>query len=160
MIVNFESEFARRKNIRHDKKCFTSTGNERDSRSRTRLSMSEVPVARSPKTEPRGLSRIDAAAYIGVSPTKFDELRKDGRISPPRLIDSRLVWDRYDLDRDFDAFPIEGKPAADEDWTVAVRRRYGQPLCLNVFHPAVSKTVTVTAIFVSIIALKTGPRFG
>jgi hypothetical protein len=83
--------------------------------------MGEVHVARrSPKIEPRGLSRIDAAAYISVSPTKFDELRKDGRVSPPRLIDSRLVWDRYDLDRDFDAFPIEGKAADDEDWTVAV----------------------------------------
>jgi hypothetical protein len=68
----------------------------------------------------RGLSRIDAAVYIGISPTKFDELRKAGRVSPPRLIDSRLVWDRHDLDRDFEAFPIEGKAAADEDWTVAV----------------------------------------
>jgi hypothetical protein len=101
MIVSFESEVARRKNIHHGNK-------------------SEVHVARSPKIEPRGLSRIDAAAYIGVSPTKFDELRKDGRVSPPRLIDSRLVWDRHDLDRDFDAFPIEGNTADDEDWTVAV----------------------------------------
>ena len=82
--------------------------------------MGEVRVARLPKLEPRGLSRIDAAAYIGVSPTKFDQLRKEGRISPPRKIDCRLVWDRHDLDRDFEAFPIEGKQADDEDWTVAV----------------------------------------
>jgi hypothetical protein len=115
MIVHFESEVARRKSNRQS---LTSTGNKGDSRSRT--SEVHAHVARSPKIEPRGLSRIDAAAYIGVSPTKFDELRKDQRVSPPRLIDSRLVWDRHDLDRDFDAFPIEGKAAADEDWTVAV----------------------------------------
>ncbi len=82
--------------------------------------MGEVRVARSPKIEPRGLSRIDAATYIFVSPTKFDQLRKDGRISPPRLIDGRLVWDRHGLDHDFEAFPIEGNARADDDWTVAV----------------------------------------
>jgi hypothetical protein len=117
MILNFESEVARRKNIRHDKRAegwlppqTLSSNNEMD----------EVRVARSPKIEPRGLSRIDAAVYIGISPTKFDELRKAGRVSPPRFIDSRLVWDRHDLDRDFEAFPIEGNAATDEDWTVAV----------------------------------------
>lgn len=30
----------------------------------------------------RGLSRVEAAMYIGISPSKFDELRKAGRIGP------------------------------------------------------------------------------
>ena len=33
----------------------------------------------------RGLSRVEAAAYIGVSPSKPDELRKANRIAPVRL---------------------------------------------------------------------------
>lgn len=54
---------------------------------------------------PRGLSREQAAAYIGVSPTKFDELVKDKRMPGPKTIDGRMAWDRIRLDRAFDALP-------------------------------------------------------
>jgi predicted DNA-binding transcriptional regulator AlpA len=57
---------------------------------------------------PRGLSRVAAAAYVGVSPTKFDELVKDGRMPRPKRIDARAVWDRKQLDAAFDALPDEG----------------------------------------------------
>jgi hypothetical protein len=67
----------------------------------------------------RGLSREESAMSFGVSPSKFDEMRKDGRIGPPRLIDGRKVWDIYALDQAFDAFPVEGREA-DEDWKTAV----------------------------------------
>jgi excisionase family DNA binding protein len=67
----------------------------------------------------RGLSREEAAEYLGISPSKFDQLRKDGRIGPPRLIDGRKVWDIRELDRDFEAFPIEGEQE-DEDWSTSV----------------------------------------
>jgi len=67
----------------------------------------------------RGLSREESAGYIGVSPSKFDQLRKDKRIGPPRLIDGRKVWDIRELDRDFEAFPIEGDEQ-DEDWSTSV----------------------------------------
>ena len=67
----------------------------------------------------RGLSRIEAATYIGISPSKFDELRKDGRVGPARLIDGRKVWDVRDLDLAFEALPMEFNEAA-EDWTTAV----------------------------------------
>ena len=60
-----------------------------------------------------------SAQYVGISPSKFDELRKDGRIGPPRLIDGRKVWDIFELDQSFDAFPVEGG-ASDEDWQSAV----------------------------------------
>ena len=67
----------------------------------------------------RGLSRIEAAAYLGVSPSKFDQLREDGRVGPAKLIDGRKVWDIRLLDEAFDALPDEVNQRA-EDWQVAV----------------------------------------
>jgi predicted DNA-binding transcriptional regulator AlpA len=72
------------------------------------------------RIEPRGLSRVEAAHYLGISPSKFDELRKDGRIPPPRMIDGRKVWDVRDLDAAFEAFPLETVSEVEEDWSVAV----------------------------------------
>jgi hypothetical protein len=57
--------------------------------------------------------------YLGVSPSKFDEMRKDGRVGPARLIDGRKVFDVRMLDEIFDALPEEDHEKA-EDWTVAV----------------------------------------
>jgi hypothetical protein len=69
----------------------------------------------------RGLSRIESAIYLGISPSKFDELRKDGRAPPARLIDGRKVWDVRELDLAFEAFPVEGGNATDnDDWTASV----------------------------------------
>ncbi len=67
----------------------------------------------------RGLSREESAIYLGISPSKFDELRKDGRVGPAKLIDGRKVWDVRLLDEAFDALPTEVNEAA-EDWRVAV----------------------------------------
>ena len=69
--------------------------------------------------EPRGLSRVEAAHYLGISPSKFDEMRKDGRVGPARLIDGRKVWDVRDLNVAFEALPLEPNEAA-EDWTPAL----------------------------------------
>jgi predicted DNA-binding transcriptional regulator AlpA len=54
---------------------------------------------------PRGLSRIEAAAYIGVSATLFDAMVKDGRMPGPKKINGRNVWDRVRLDAAFEALP-------------------------------------------------------
>jgi len=67
---------------------------------------------------PRGLSREDAARWLGVSPSKFDQMRKDGRIGPAKLIDGRKVWDIRGLNDAFDALPEEHDQA--DDWSVAV----------------------------------------
>jgi hypothetical protein len=67
----------------------------------------------------RGLSRVESALYFGISPSKFDELRKDGRVPPPRLIDGRKVWDVRELDIAFEAFPLESNDNSD-DWTASV----------------------------------------
>ena len=67
---------------------------------------------------PRGLSREDAARWVGVSPTKFDQMRKDGRIGPAKLIDGRKVWDIRALNEAFDALPDEHDQT--DDWSAAV----------------------------------------
>ena len=56
---------------------------------------------------PRGLSRVQAAAYVGTGPTKFDEMVADGRMPKPKRIDARKVWDRVELDEAFTALPSE-----------------------------------------------------
>jgi hypothetical protein len=55
----------------------------------------------------RGLSRDEAAMYIGVSAGKFDELVADGRMPEPIKIDGRKIWDIRSLDLAFDALPRE-----------------------------------------------------
>jgi hypothetical protein len=76
-----------------------------------------VRRAEQQRIEPRGLSRVEAAHYLGISPSKFDEMRKDGRVGPARLIDGRKVWDVRDLNVAFEALPLESNET--EDWTVA-----------------------------------------
>jgi predicted DNA-binding transcriptional regulator AlpA len=54
---------------------------------------------------PRGLGREDAASYIGISPSKFDQMVADRRMPEPRRIDTRKVWDVRELDKAFEALP-------------------------------------------------------
>lgn len=56
---------------------------------------------------PRGLNRVEAAAYIGVGSTLFDAMVKDRRMPHPKRIDGRRVWDRLRLDIAFEALPDE-----------------------------------------------------
>lgn len=50
-------------------------------------------------TQPRrGLSRVEAARYVGIGTTKFDEMVKDGRMPKAVRIDDRVLWDIRDLD--------------------------------------------------------------
>jgi hypothetical protein len=59
--------------------------------------------ARPAKIAPRGLNREEAADYIGVGHTKFDEMVADGRMPKPIHVDGRRLWDRRALDQSFDA---------------------------------------------------------
>jgi hypothetical protein len=72
------------------------------------MSKSAVIQAKLPTAPRRGLSRIEAAIYVGIGLTKFDELVGGGRMPRPRLIDGRKVWDIRALDRAFDELPQEG----------------------------------------------------
>ena len=56
--------------------------------------MPKRPAIFPPTLAPRGLSRTEAVAYIGVSPTLFDHLVRDRRMPPPKRINARTVWDR------------------------------------------------------------------
>ncbi|MFT3810543.1 MAG: hypothetical protein QM698_11545 [Micropepsaceae bacterium] len=79
------------------------------------LSVSKVRASiLPPSLPPRGLSRVVAAAYIGVSVGKFDEMVRDGRMPPPKRIDARKVWNRPDLDAAFEALPDES--GATNEW--------------------------------------------
>jgi predicted DNA-binding transcriptional regulator AlpA len=57
------------------------------------------------KITPRGLCREEAAAYIGVGTSKFDQMVADGRMPRPKVIDARVVWDRHRLDIAFEDLP-------------------------------------------------------
>jgi predicted DNA-binding transcriptional regulator AlpA len=71
---------------------------------------------------PRGLSREQAAAYVGVGVTLFDAMVDDGRMPRPKRLNARLVWDRLQLDRSFEAIPDENDDTdlSDDAWSVAV----------------------------------------
>jgi predicted DNA-binding transcriptional regulator AlpA len=58
---------------------------------------------------PRGLSRDDAARYIGVGPSKFDAMVSDGLMPRPKRIGSRVVWDRLKIDAAFSDLPDDNK---------------------------------------------------
>lgn len=60
------------------------------------------------RIEPRGLSRVQAAAYVGISPSLFDELVVDGRMPSPKAVNSRRIWDRLALDAAFSSLPNTG----------------------------------------------------
>lgn len=67
----------------------------------------------------RGLSRIEAAMYIGIGVSKFDELIATGRMPKSKCIDTRKVWDILALDLAFDQLPDENNEAS-EEWTAAL----------------------------------------
>jgi predicted DNA-binding transcriptional regulator AlpA len=68
----------------------------------------------------RGLSRVEAAMYIGISVSKFDELVRDGRMPGPKRIDGRKVWDVHALDLAFNSLPDDndqgGSNSFDDAW--------------------------------------------
>ena len=56
---------------------------------------------------PRGLSGSCAAEYVGCSPRKFDQMILDGLMPAPRLIGTKKIWDRVELDEAFEELPRE-----------------------------------------------------
>jgi excisionase family DNA binding protein len=71
--------------------------------------MNEVNLHRQRHTElpaslpPRGLSRVQAAEYVGVSVSTFDKLVNDGDMPAPKRIRGRVIWDLKEVDRAFEA---------------------------------------------------------
>jgi excisionase family DNA binding protein len=80
-------------------------------RAPTAIAARERPISR------RGLSRVEAAEYIGISPSKFDELIADGRMPGARRIDGRKIWDVRELDLCFDDLPRDDSaPSIGNSW--------------------------------------------
>lgn len=50
---------------------------------------------------PRGMSREDAARYIGVGTTTFDRLVTARQMPRPVHVGKRVIWDRFKLDAAF-----------------------------------------------------------
>jgi hypothetical protein len=71
-----------------------------------------------PSLPPRGLNRVQAAAYIGGGDRKFDNLVPDGRLPGQICKHGRVLWDRYALDAAFGALPDDVD--REKDWTFAV----------------------------------------
>jgi len=65
---------------------------------------------------PRGLRRPDAAAYVGVSPTKFDEWVARGVMPSPKRVDGVVIWDRRTLDAAFEELPDSNVRADADVW--------------------------------------------
>jgi predicted DNA-binding transcriptional regulator AlpA len=61
---------------------------------------------------PRGLSRMQAAEYVGVGPTKFDEMVAIGKMPKPKRVDHRVIWDRLEVDAAFAALDEGSLPKA------------------------------------------------
>jgi predicted DNA-binding transcriptional regulator AlpA len=71
-----------------------------------------IKIALPSSLPPRGLARVAAAAYVGVSPCTFDQLVAERRMPKPKRIGRRCVWDRLALDIAFTELPTEdGEPA-------------------------------------------------
>jgi hypothetical protein len=67
---------------------------------------------------PRGLRRVDAARYLGISPTHFDKQVRAGNIPKPLERFGVNIWDRAVLDALFDGAPQANN---DNEWDSVLR---------------------------------------
>lgn len=66
--------------------------------------------------EPIGLSRLESAAYVGVSAPTFDLMVQRREMPQPKMVGSRRIWDREALKAAFKALPEKRKGSSwDED---------------------------------------------
>jgi predicted DNA-binding transcriptional regulator AlpA len=61
-----------------------------------------------PASERLGLSRAEAAEYVGFGVTLFDAMVADGRMPQPKRGNSRKVWSRLALEKAFAELPEDG----------------------------------------------------
>ena len=63
-----------------------------------------------------GLSREEAAQHIGIGTTLFDKMVADGRMPPPKCINTRRVWNRIAVEQAFAELPDDGPVKDDNPW--------------------------------------------
>lgn len=65
----------------------------------------------------RGLSRQEAARYVGINTSTFDKLVHEGKMPQPFRIGSRTIWDLRKLDAAFDLLSgLEEEIDSFADW--------------------------------------------
>lgn len=64
--------------------------------------------------DPIGLSREEAARFVGVSAGTFDKLVDSGQMPGPRAVMGRLVWHAGEVERAFLRLPVAKGVADDE----------------------------------------------
>ncbi len=74
-----------------------------------------------PPPTARLLSRPEAAAYVGVSPSTFDKLMADGLMPRPLKVYARTLWDVRTLDASIDSLhdtcdSQDGDSPDDNEW--------------------------------------------
>ena len=65
------------------------------------------PSALPPSLPPRGLSREQAAEYVGVSESHFDTMVNEGLMPKPKRSGKRTIWDLLAVDQAFSRLPNE-----------------------------------------------------
>lgn len=71
---------------------------------------------RAASTPRRGLRRPEAATYIGISPSLFDQLVEEGTMPRPFKLRTCTLWDVRDLDEAFDELKMVEANPLDAKW--------------------------------------------
>ncbi len=61
---------------------------------------------------PIGINRAQAAEFIGISPSYFDQMVASGAMPQPRRAGSRTIWDVSELTQAFRSLPQPGTRSA------------------------------------------------
>ena len=71
-----------------------------------------VEMSRDTAITPLGLSRPQAAAFVGMGVSLFDRMVEEGRMPRPRKAYGRLIWHRQELEDAFAELPYHGNSVA------------------------------------------------
>jgi predicted DNA-binding transcriptional regulator AlpA len=63
---------------------------------------------------PRLMRRAEAARYVGMGVTTFDELIAEGKMPKPKKIRTMAVWDRVDLDGFVNDLTLDGNAVREQ----------------------------------------------
>lgn len=69
------------------------------------MSQSRRSQSLPPNLPPRLVRRIEAASYLGIGATLFDQLVKEGKAPAPKMLESVKLWDIKQLDALVDDLP-------------------------------------------------------
>ena len=64
--------------------------------------------------DPIGLSREEAASFLGISATHFQKLVDQGTFPRARALGGRLIWDADELSKSFRRLPYVGEDRGDD----------------------------------------------